>query len=169
MSDPCVTPIPEIKEVSGLFQSLIRQDTPQLTSHAVMIWSSAALIIVACGIGGAIAVRIGLSGNVGNGSCWCLGTVIAWKYGYHVRYGRPFVVQKRNPHDLLLDLKFEIEAMIAQRKFIETLLSIKLIGDTPADDLRIIVHGLLDAIPELPRWFRVHVDTWVYDLKAMGA
>jgi hypothetical protein len=98
-----------------------------------------------------------------------VGQVIAWKYGYHVRYGRPFVVQKRNPHNLLLDLKLEMEAMIGQRKFIETLLSIKLTGDTPADDLQIIVHGLLDAIPELPRWFGVHVDTWVYDLKAMGA
>ena len=97
-----------------------------------------------------------------------VGQIIAWKYGYHVRYGRPFVIQERNPHDFLSDLTLEMEGMLIQRRFFEALLSTKLNGDTPAEDLQILIHSLLKTVPGLPSWLKTHVDTWVYDLKAIG-
>ena len=65
--------LPDNTTPIGLFQSLVRQDTPQLTSHAVTIWASAVLMIIALGIGGSVAMRIAVSGDVGSGATWVFG------------------------------------------------------------------------------------------------
>ncbi|KAF0121553.1 MAG: hypothetical protein FD151_1189, partial [bacterium] len=64
-----------------------------------------------------------------------VGQVIAWKYGHRVRFGRPFAMQERNPHDILIDLSQEINGMQIQRQFIEALLKVDLCGKSPAEDL----------------------------------
>jgi len=97
-----------------------------------------------------------------------IGQVIAWKYGYRVRHGRPFTFQKRNPHNNLSDLRAEIEGMRFQQQLIKTLLEVKLTGACPAEDFRLAVYALLDAIVELPRCMRTYVDTWVSDLASLG-
>ncbi|MFA4909458.1 MAG: hypothetical protein WC649_00200 [Desulfobacteria bacterium] len=97
-----------------------------------------------------------------------VGQVIAWKYGYRVRFGRPFVVQERNPHDILKDLIQEMNGMKVQRKFFEVLRNVNLNGKSPAEDLHILIYELLNKIPELPRWLKNHVDTWTSDLRTIG-
>ena len=97
-----------------------------------------------------------------------IGQVIAWKYGYRVRYGRPFAFQKRNPHNNLSDLLAEIDGMRFQQQLIKTILEAKPAGDCPAEDFRLIAYALLDAIVELPRCIRTYVDTWVSDIASLG-
>lgn len=98
-----------------------------------------------------------------------VGQVIAWKYGYRVRFGRPFVHQDRNPHDLMQDLWLEIEGMTFQKDFFDTLHAITLTGKTPAQDLRIIVQTMVERFPSLfPRAMVMYVQTWIADLQEMG-
>ncbi len=97
-----------------------------------------------------------------------VGQIIAWKYGYHVRYGRPFVTQKRNPHDIVNDLWLEMEGMRNQRKIFEVLLATALTGATPAEDLRLLMQAMLESFPGLPRCFGTYVDTWLADIRTLG-
>jgi len=97
-----------------------------------------------------------------------VGQVIAWKYGYRVRFGRPFATQDRNQHDILTDLLLEVDGMHFQRQFVDTLINVNLKGHSPVEDLQLIIHALLKAIPSLPRCLRIYVDTWANDLRTIG-
>jgi len=97
-----------------------------------------------------------------------VGQVIAWKYGYQVRHGRPFVYQERNPHDLASDMSLEADGVRHLKTFIRTLQDTKLTGQTPAEDLQVAAYALLEALPSLPRCLKTCVDTWVHDLGKLG-
>ncbi len=97
-----------------------------------------------------------------------IGQVIAWKYGYRVRFGRPFCYQQRNPHDTLQDLLVEIDGMQYQKQMLDLISNIELTGNSVAEDLRIFVYAMLEAIPTLPKSLKVYVDTWIDDLHSIG-
>jgi hypothetical protein len=98
-----------------------------------------------------------------------VGQVIAWKYGFLVKHGNPLAHQERNEHNLLLDLEQEILGMKVQESFFRALRDIELTGQSPADDLQILVHGIVDRIPQIPRTLKRYVDTWTSDIKKIGA
>lgn len=62
--------------------------------------------------------------------------------GYHVHFGKPFVWQSRNPHDLLKDLRAEIDGMEHTAKLAEFLDHIVLLGKSVISDTRIIYEAL---------------------------
>ncbi|MDG6997810.1 MAG: hypothetical protein JRN15_01705 [Nitrososphaerota archaeon] len=93
-----------------------------------------------------------------------VGQKIAWKHGYHVRYGDPLATQRRNDHNLVRDLKDEILGMEIQETFLQAIADVKLKGHSPVEDLVDIVYFLLERIPLLPRSLKTLVDTWFYDV-----
>lgn len=62
--------------------------------------------------------------------------------GYHVHLGAPFCYQARNPHDLLVDLRAEIDGMSNVTKMADLLDSILLPAKSVVDDTRIIYNAL---------------------------
>jgi len=62
--------------------------------------------------------------------------------GYHVHFGKPFCFQERNPHDLLVDLRAEIDGMSNVLKLATLLDSIQLFGRNVVDDTRHIYETL---------------------------
>jgi hypothetical protein len=65
--------------------------------------------------------------------------------GYHVHFGPPFTLQERNPHDLLVDLRAEIDGMGTVTKMADLLDSIVLLGKSVIEDTRIIYNALAHA------------------------
>lgn len=93
-----------------------------------------------------------------------VGQIIAWRYGYSVRYGDPLAKQERNQHDLVKDLEEELLGMRVQSRFLEAIANISLVGPSPVHDLRHLVHTLVGEVPSLPRSLRHMVDTWFFDI-----
>jgi hypothetical protein len=65
--------------------------------------------------------------------------------GYHAHFGLPFTFQERNSHDLLVDLRAEIDGMGSVVKMAELLDSIPLPLKSVIDDTRIIYNALAHA------------------------
>jgi len=65
--------------------------------------------------------------------------------GYHAHFGPPFTLQQRNPHDLMVDLRAEIDGMSNVTKMAELLDSIPLPLKSVIDDTRIIYNALAHA------------------------
>jgi hypothetical protein len=65
--------------------------------------------------------------------------------GYHVHFGPPFTFQQRNRHDLLVDLRAEIDGMGTVTKMAELLDSIVLPAKSVVGDTRIIYNALVHA------------------------
>lgn len=56
--------------------------------------------------------------------------------GYHVHFGQPFALQQRHPHDLVKDLRAEIDGYERVVQLAELLDSIMLVGKNTIDDTR---------------------------------
>jgi hypothetical protein len=69
--------------------------------------------------------------------------------GYHVHLGQPLVLQERNEHDLLVDLRAEVEGMAHVKHLAELLDHIPLPARSVIEDTRIIYEQLChcDFIP----------------------
>ena len=67
---------------------------------------------------------------------------VARERGYHVHFGSPFTYQQRNDHDLLVDLRREIDGMGNVEKLAGLLDSIVLPGKSVVADTRIIYEAL---------------------------
>ena len=65
--------------------------------------------------------------------------------GYHAHFGPPFTFQQRNEHDLLVDLRAEIDGMSNVTKMVDLLDSILLPAKSVIDDTRIIYNALAHA------------------------
>jgi hypothetical protein len=63
----------------------------------------------------------------------------------HVHFGPPFCYQERNKHDLLVDLRAEIDGMSHILKMAELLDNIVLVGNSVIDDTRLIYRALAKA------------------------
>lgn len=70
--------------------------------------------------------------------------------GYHVHLGPPFTFQARNPHNLIADLRKEIDGMEGVEKLADLLDQIQLPGRTVLEDVRLIYGTLLqcDFLPK---------------------
>ena len=68
----------------------------------------------------------------------------------HVHFGPPFTYQQRNPHNLITDLRAEIDGMENTQKLADLLDSIRLPAKSVIDDTRIIYEKLCGCgfIPE---------------------
>lgn len=62
--------------------------------------------------------------------------------GYHVHFGQPFALQQRHPHDLIADMRAEIDGYSNVIKLAELLDSIVLVGKNMIDDTRRIYEML---------------------------
>ena len=67
---------------------------------------------------------------------------VARERNYHVHIGQPFVVQQRHEHDLIKDMRTEIDGYENVVKFAELLDSIILVGKNTIDDTRTIYNTL---------------------------
>ena len=61
--------------------------------------------------------------------------------GLHVHFGQPFVWQQRNKHNLLTDLREEIDGMENIREFADYLRRASIAGENVIDDCRALVGG----------------------------
>ena len=68
---------------------------------------------------------------------------VARERGLHVHFGQPLVWQQRHQHDLLVDLRAEIDGMSSIRKLADLLDSIQLPGKSVIEDTRVIYNQLL--------------------------
>ena len=75
---------------------------------------------------------------------------VARERGYHVHFGPPFCCQQRNEHDLIVDLRAEIDGMENVEKLAALLDSIQLKGNSVIEDTRLIYEQLCHCsfIPE---------------------
>jgi hypothetical protein len=64
---------------------------------------------------------------------------------YHVHLGQPLVLQERNEHDLIVDLRAEVEGMAHVKDMAHLLDHILLPGKSVVDDTRRIYEMLLDC------------------------
>lgn len=69
-------------------------------------------------------------------------------HGLHVRHGRPFVWQQRNPHDLVNDLRGEVQAMAQLKDVAEYLNAYDF--DSPADP---VLHHTRMLWTDMPLWY----------------
>jgi hypothetical protein len=65
--------------------------------------------------------------------------------GYHVHFGPPFCYHERNEHNLLSDLRAEIDGMSNVKKMAKLLDAVQLPGKSVIDDTRIIYETLQHA------------------------
>lgn len=65
--------------------------------------------------------------------------------GYHVHFGHPFTYQERNTHDLIKDLRAEIDGMSNVSKLATLLDNVVLTGHNVIDDTRVIYNVLANA------------------------
>lgn len=70
--------------------------------------------------------------------------------GYHVHVGQPFALQQRHPHDIIKDLRAEIEGYERVVQLAELLDSIMLVGKNTIDDTRKI-YATLDHCEWYPK------------------
>ena len=87
--------------------------------------------------------------------------------GYHAHFGPPICFQQRNPHDLLVDLRAEIDGMSNVTKMAELLDAIPLPLKSVVDDTRIIYEALAHA-----EWYPKQACTaafaWLDDCRELG-
>ncbi len=96
-----------------------------------------------------------------------VGQKIASHYNLTVKFGRPFLFQERNDHDLIKDLKSEIGGMEIQKDFFSIINDLHFSTDRKSDNLKEIVNATVDRIPLLPKQLKTQVDTWCDDLAKM--
>lgn len=86
--------------------------------------------------------------------------------GYHAHFGKPFVFQQRHQHDLLVDLRAEIDGMGNVVKMAELLDHIMLPGKSVIEDTRVIYNALAHA-----EWYPKHGVTaalaWLEDCESV--
>lgn len=70
---------------------------------------------------------------------------VARERGYHVHFGPPFTYQQRNQHNLITDLRAEIDGMENTIKLAELLDHIPLKGRSTIEDTRTIYNTLLNC------------------------
>jgi len=97
-----------------------------------------------------------------------VGQIIASHYNKTVMFGNPIMTQTRNYHNSIKDIRSELEGIEIQEKFVSLLKGIDLKGKTPLDNLHEIVYYLTESIPELPKQYRLQVDTWYNDIERIG-
>ena len=75
---------------------------------------------------------------------------VARERGYHVHFGPPFTYQQRNPHNLISDLRKEIDGMENVSKLADLLDSITHLGHSAIEDTRTIYQTIGDSglVPE---------------------
>lgn len=75
---------------------------------------------------------------------------VARERNYHVHFGQPFALQQRHPHDLIKDMRAEMDGYENVIKLADLLDSILLKGRSVIEDTRTIYHTLLHCsfIPE---------------------
>lgn len=86
--------------------------------------------------------------------------------GWNVRYGLPFVIQARNPHDLLADLRAEYHGYLATDELITNLRRVNLTGATPLTRLADAYDALATFVN--PRT-RAANDAWLVDVEVAVA
>ena len=96
------------------------------------------------------------------------GQTIAQHYGKTVKFGRPFLHQDRNPHDLVRDLRNEIGGMECQKPLFNILRSMDFRSTRIAENLREIIYRATAEIPQLPATLRAQVDCWCADMEKIG-
>jgi hypothetical protein len=87
--------------------------------------------------------------------------------GYHAHFGPPFTYQQRNPHDLMADLRAEIDGMSNVTKMAELLDIVKLPLKSVVDDTRIIYEALQHA-EWYPKQACVAAFAWLDDCQELG-
>jgi hypothetical protein len=97
-----------------------------------------------------------------------VGQIIAWHYGKTIKFGRPFLRQTRNPHDLLRDLRSEIGGMECQKGLFSILRSMEFKSSSKGENLKEIIYRVLQEMPQLPSTLKTQVDTWCVDLEKIG-
>jgi hypothetical protein len=93
---------------------------------------------------------------------------IASHYNLTVKFGRPLLLQERNDHDIVKDLKSEIGGMESQKDFFSVINDLQFSTDRKSHNLREIVYAIVERIPLLPVQLKTQVDTWCDDLARLG-
>jgi hypothetical protein len=100
--------------------------------------------------------------------------------GYHVTYGEPSVIQRRNPHDLLKDLNAELYGMTNTERLCEALHDIRNdirkrvaaatddASASPWSCFKYAVHALFDRCPWLPSRTTNTLFAWCDDVDELG-
>lgn len=92
---------------------------------------------------------------------------VARERGYHVHFGKPFAFQQRNSHNLLVDLRAEIDGMSNVEKMADLLDNIPLPLKSVIDDTRII-YELLALTDWYPKQACAAAFAWLDDCKELG-
>ena len=85
--------------------------------------------------------------------------------GYHILFGKPFVWQERNPHNLLKDLKDELLGMEYTKRFCDDLLGMDLGNGTMDKMYRLF--ELLEELDYLPPVMHKLGIAWCKDIEAV--
>jgi hypothetical protein len=91
---------------------------------------------------------------------------VARERGYHVHLGAPFCYQARNPHNLITDLRAEIDGMENVSKLADLLDSIILPGKSVIADTRII-YEVLGSCPFISQAAVVAALAWLEDCEGV--
>lgn len=86
--------------------------------------------------------------------------------GFHVHFGQPFVLQQRNPHNLLKDLDAEIFGMHHMTEFAELLDAVQLPGKSVIEDVRTL-WGVIRQPPWMPEGVSALASAWLEDCEAV--
>jgi len=94
---------------------------------------------------------------------------VARERGYHVHFGPPFTYQERNKHNLVTDLRAEIDGMENVQTLAGVLDVIKLSGKSVIDDTRLIYESLFSCCTTLvpPSSCRAAL-LWLDDCEGLG-
>jgi hypothetical protein len=92
---------------------------------------------------------------------------VARERGYHVHFGPPFTYQQRNQHNLVTDLRSEIDGMENVSWIAEGLDSIRIPADTVVNAVRHI-YGNLIALKRIPEQSFVAAMAWLEDVEGLG-
>lgn len=86
--------------------------------------------------------------------------------GYCVHLGAPFCYQARNSHNLLADLRAEIDGMENVQKLANFLDSVQLLGGSVIADTRIIYSALMSC-DFIPTWSVLAALQWLEDVESV--
>jgi hypothetical protein len=92
---------------------------------------------------------------------------VARERGYHVHFGPPFTYQQRNEHNLVTDLRKEIDGMENVRKIADVLDMIELDGESVIGDTQII-YATLHGDSLIPDKAHAAAQTWLDDCAGLG-
>ncbi len=84
---------------------------------------------------------------------------IADHLGHSVSYGYPIVVQQRNPHDTIKDLKDEIDGMERTPAFISELRNIELTGNNYFDCTMELINKLSDNFKDVKEGYNIWLES----------